>query len=159
MRIPIAVLTLLLLAAAPARAQDSDDRHAGYYYPEPLTSETYGARAVTLPEASRAERINFITGMSRQILAAPYPPQFAIFAKGNDGQKLIIVALNDHYITTLQQARGLLALLTGYARQTPIFREYSVDTYFTFFDLAKLLGFEQITISDGRSYSHQIFLE
>ena len=33
--------------------------------------------------------------LTTQQLRAPYPPQFAIFAKGANAQKLIIVSLND----------------------------------------------------------------
>jgi hypothetical protein len=29
----------------------------------------------------------------------------------------------------------------------------------TFLDLAKMLGFKQITISDGDKFSHQVFLK
>ena len=40
------------LAAAVAQEEDpSQDRHAGYYYPEPETTETYTARVVTLPDS------------------------------------------------------------------------------------------------------------
>ena len=43
---------------------------------------TYVARAVTLPQSSREARIEFVTSLTSQQLRAPYPPQFAIFAKG-----------------------------------------------------------------------------
>ena len=36
------------------------DRHAGYYYPPPVTHETYNARAVAMAEASRSARIQFV---------------------------------------------------------------------------------------------------
>ena len=42
---------------------------------------------------------------------------------------------------------------------TPIFQEYGVEDYFTFFDLAKMLGFVQITISNGRDFAHQVTLQ
>jgi hypothetical protein len=37
-----------------AVAASADDRHAGYYYPDPATTETYKARARTLAGADRA---------------------------------------------------------------------------------------------------------
>ena len=74
-----AASTALLLAAACAGATE---RHAGYYYPEPTSIETYVARADTLHSAGREVRIGFVTGMTGQQMAAPYPPRFAIFAKG-----------------------------------------------------------------------------
>ena len=41
----------------------------------------------------------------------------------------------------------------------PIFQELGVQEWFTFFDLAKMLGFKQITISDGRDFAHQVIME
>jgi len=139
-------------------AQDERDRHEGYYYPEPQSRETYVARAITLPQASRESRIGFVTGMTAQQLRAPYPPQFAIFAKGDGAQKLIIVALNDSAFGTVYRARALLAQLTAQVRTTQFFQEMGVADFFTFFDLAKSMGFEQITISDGDTFSHQVLI-
>ena len=151
----LAAAVAFTLAAAPAAAAD---RHAGYYYPSP-TSETYVSRALTLAEAGRASRIAFVTGITGEQLSRPYPPQYAVFAKGEVAEKLIIVALNDGAIASLYQARALLAQLTAVARATPLLRTLAVEDIFTFFDLAKLLGFNQITISDGQTYAHQVKLQ
>ena len=126
---------LLLGGAADAAA-----RHAGSYS-EPTSIETYVARAGTLPRAGREMRIGFVTGMTAQQLSASYPPPFAIFAKGEQAQKLLIVSLGDNGFHTLFQARALLAQLTSVARASDLFRDMGVEDFFTFFDLAKLLGF------------------
>lgn len=135
------------------------DRHIGYYYPEPQSQETYKARGDTLAEANRGLRIGFVTGLTKQFLAQPYPPTEAIFAKGAEAEKLIIVAFEDGRIDTLYRARALFANLTAVARLMPLFQEYGVQDWFTFFDLAKMLGFVQITITDGRDFAHQILIE
>ena len=49
--------------------------------------------------------------------------------------------------------------MTAAARQLPAFAQMGVQDAFTFFDLAKLLGFKQITISDGRDFAHQVMIE
>lgn len=133
------------------------DRHEGYYYP-PLKSppEIYKARAVTLAEASRARRIAFVTELTNQMMRNPYPPPFAIFAKGDNAEKIIIVGLFEGGYNTIYRARGLLAVLTARARMTPIFRKHQVEDVFTFFDFLKLQGFERLTVTDGKSYSHQV---
>src|SRR4051812_25072092 len=46
-------LAALLFAAAPAEAAD---RQAGYYYPQPKSSEVYVALAKTLIESDRSHR-------------------------------------------------------------------------------------------------------
>jgi hypothetical protein len=145
-----------VLFTGEARA---DDRHAGYYYPQPQSSETYYPRATPLPEANRDRRLGFVTGITQSQMKSPYPIPHVLFAKGVDAEKLIIVALKAGYIDTLYRARAFLAALTAQARATPIFAELNAETEYTFFDMAVLLGFKQVTISDGQSFAHQIKFE
>ncbi len=154
---PILALSILLMgfAATPAAAKD---RHAGYYYPEPQTTETYGARAETLADNTRRRRLGFATTLMAELIAKPYPPPFAVFAKGEQAEKLIVVALSDGAYDTIYRARALFATLTATSRLTPLFKDLQVQDRYTFFDLAKLLGFKQITISDGDRFAHQVLL-
>jgi len=145
------------------RGQDQDEdggeRHIGYYYP-PLTSEeVYKARASQMPNATRETRLAFVTGLTHQQLSRPYPPNFVIFAKGAEAEKLIIMAMGVQGFEGIYQARALLAQLTAVARTSQLLREYAVEDLFTFLDLAKLLGYRQLTISDGIGFSHRIEIE
>ena len=156
----IAGLALAVVFAVGSVAAGADqEHHAGTYYPQPQTVETYEARATTLPDASRSQRLAFVTVLTNQMLSNPYPPQFAIFAKGTNAEKLIIVGLYDNAYNTIYRARALFAMLTAVARMTKLFQEYKVEELFTFFDLCKLLGFEQITITDGRDFAHQVIIK
>ena len=153
-----------LMWAGLGAATAAGDRHAGYYYPEPTTREVYGARTDTLPEADRRMRIGFVTGIANHIANQPYPPQAAMFAKGSEARKLIIVALVDGRIDTIYRARAVLANMTAAARMLPAFQDMGaqtngVQTNLTFFDLAKMLGFEKITITNGRDFAYQVILE
>lgn len=150
-------ITVLIMVAP--QTGSAADRHEGYYYPEVQSRETYTARAITLPEANRRARIAFVTGLTSQMLRNPYPPEFAIYAKGEDAQKMIIISVKSNAYNTLYRMRGLLATLTAVSRTTALFQENSVQDYFTFFDLAKMMGFELITVSDGREFAHQIVIE
>lgn len=152
-------LMVAVLISAPTRQAAAEDRHAGYYYPQAQSSEVYYPRATPLPEASRDRRLGFVTGITQGQLQAPYPMTHVIFAKGEDAEKLIVVALQDGYFDTIYRARAFFAALTASARTTPIFSDLQVETSYTFFDLAVLLGFELITISDGKTFSHQIRFE
>lgn len=156
----IAIAATLTLAVGAARADRHDeDRHAGYYYPPLTSSETYEARAAVMTDADRSQRIRFINNLTEQLLTRPYPPQYAIFAKGDEAQKMIIVGQQPGALGTIYRARALLATLTAVARSSRLFQEFGVQEYFTFFDLARLFGFERITVSDGESFSHQIYLK
>jgi len=147
---------LSVCGAAAARAED---RHAGYYYPQPQSFETYYARARPLDGASRDRRLGFVTGITQRQMQAPFPMSHVVFAKGAEAEKLLIVALQDGPFDTIFRARAFLAALTASARATPIFADLAVETTYTFFDLAMLLGFSQITISDGKTFAHQIELK
>jgi hypothetical protein len=54
--------------------------------------------------------------------------------------------------------RALLAMLTATVRQTDLFRALEVDDLFTFIDLLKMLGFKQLTLSNGRDFAHTVFI-
>jgi len=149
---------IFLASALPALAQE-DDRHVGYYYPEPQTSETYTARVTMLPDSDRNRRIAFVTGLTKQMLAGQYEPSYAVFAKGDDAEKLIIVSFEDGRLNTIYRARALLAELTAVARLTPFFQQNTMAEQATFLDLLKLLGFSQLTVSDGDKFAHQITIE
>ncbi len=153
-----AAIAALIWASLPGPAR-AVDRHAGYYYPEPGTHETYTARSETMPRADRSVRLGFVTGITNQLRNRPYAPTSAIFAKGAEAEKLIIVALVDGRIDTIYRARAVFANMTAAARMLPAFQEMGVRDWFTFFDLAKMLGFKQITISNGRGFAHQVTIE
>lgn len=147
------------LSGFAAAETDIDGKHSGYYYPEPEVVERYGPRAETLPEANRTLRVGFITGMTNAQLSKPVRPGVAIFAKGDEAQKMIVVVLEDGYIDTLYRARAFFAMMTAVARTLPIFEQHGVETWFTFFDLAKMLGFELITFTNGDDFAYQVVLE
>lgn len=153
---PLAFAFVLLAGSASG----ADDRHADYYYPAPQSTERYEARAQLLPEASRRSRIAFVTHvMNEMIRKNPYPPQYAVFAKGEEAEKMIIVSLTGDSYDTLYRMRALLAVLTAVARTTPLFKEEQVEDYYTYLDLCKMLGFKQLTVSDGKKFAHQIRID
>ena len=145
------------LVTGQSAAADSD-RHAGYYYPDKVSKETYVARSQQLGGVNRLRRLAFVTAITNKLWTGGYPPPYVIFAKGAVGEKLIIVSMGT-YVTTLFQARALLASLSAQARTTKVFREFNIDGRLTFYDLAFMMGFEQVTISDGRNFAHQVTLQ
>ncbi|NNG04708.1 MAG: hypothetical protein HKM95_11485, partial [Inquilinus sp.] len=122
--IPRIALALTILLASAAGAAD---RHEGYYYPTVTGTETYTARARTLADSDRTRRIGFIVGVTRQQLSQDYPPEVAIFAKGAEAEKMIILALNRDAISNLFQARAMLAQMTAVARSTEVFIQNQVE--------------------------------
>ncbi|MSP48106.1 MAG: molybdopterin-guanine dinucleotide biosynthesis protein A [Alphaproteobacteria bacterium] len=156
MRLWLAVAGVVVALASPAAAQEG---HAGYYYPEPQSREDYVSRARTMIDSDRSRRLQFTQSLTMGQLERPFPPSFAIFAKGDEAEKLIIVSMNAGYADTLFRMRGFLALLTHVARESPLFTSFKVEEIFTFLDLLKLLGFQQLTVTDGDRYAHQILIK
>ena len=140
-------------------AAEEQSGHEGYYYPKPQTLEQFVSSAITLPESDRVRRQSFVIGMTKQLLDGKYAPGFAVFAKGNQSEKLIIVGMIDGQINTVYRARALLAELTAVARSTPFFQQNTQPEEATFFDFMKLLGFRQVTITDGREFAHQVVID
>jgi hypothetical protein len=136
-----------------------DSKHEGYYYPKPATVEHFVSNAITLPESDKTRRQAFVIGMTTQLLDGKYAPGFAIFAKGSQSEKLIIVGMIDGQLNTIYRARALLAELTAVARSTPFFQQNTQPEQATFFDFMKLLGFHQLTITDGRAFAHQVVVD
>lgn len=150
-------------AMAPENQVDADagegDHHEGYYYPKPGSIEHYSARVYVLPDSNHVRRQAFVIGLTKQLVGGQYTPMYAIFCKGNASDKLIIVALADGQLNTIYRARALLATFTAVARATPFFQQHTQPDEATFLDLLKLLGFKQVTISDGRDFAHQIIID
>jgi len=155
-----AIACLFAVPALTASAQETaDDRYVGYYYPEPQSSETYAARVVTLADSDRVRRLGFVTGLTKQLLTAPYPPDYAVYAKGSEAEKMIIVSLAEDRYNTIYRMRGLLANLTAQARLSTFFQQNTLAEHATFFDLLKMLGFTELTVTDGNNFAHQITIE
>jgi hypothetical protein len=162
----VATIGVALWVAGTTHAEAKDvkpaptvDRLEGYYYPPVTSREVYVSRAKTLQDSTRTRRLGFVSGLTQQLANMPYAPTYAIFAKGEDATRLLIVAYGDGTIDTVYRARALFATLTGLARLTPLFQELQVEELFTFFDLCKLLGFQTITVSDGRKFTHQVVVK
>lgn len=157
MRMCLLAVVVLAQAACiqPARAED---RHEGYYFPTVGSSEVYEARVPKAPDSDRRRRLGFVAGITKQLSELPYPPPYAVFAKGDEAEKMIVVGYGGGQLDTVYRARALFATLTSLLRIGPLFQGTPIDDQATFFDLAKLLGFDQITVSDGATYAHRITL-
>jgi hypothetical protein len=148
-----AVIAASLAGAALAEGADS------YYYPPISSDEIFSRDLGAAPPAGRAVRVGFTTQITKAQLAAPDSPRFVIFAKGDEAQHMIVIALDDQVFKTIYRARAVLAQLTSNARGTDFFIENGIEFHATWFDLSKLLGFEDLVISDGANWSHRVVFE
>ena len=153
-----AVIAVSLAAVSPGGAAWAAGRDS-YYYPPVDSEEVFARDLAVAPPAGRAVRVGFTTQITKAQLEAPESPRFVIFAKGDQAQHMIIVALDDEVFKTIYRARAVLAQLTSNARRTDFFINSNIQDHATWFDLVKLLGFEDLVISDGATWSHRVLFE
>jgi hypothetical protein len=152
---------LLTFTASIAAAQDlkPDADQNGYYYPPVTSSEAFKRELIRADDpADRALRQLFLAQLRKGHAEVEGQRRVEIFAKGKAATNLIIVALDDEVFRTLFRARAVLAGLTTDARSTEVFSNSTVADRATWFDLLKALGFEDIVISDGATWSHLVVL-
>ena len=155
MRTLMLAALLVSLAAASAGAQE----RAGYYYPAITSEEVFKRRMLDVQPGDRGDRVRFVINTTRTLLQASGEPRYVIFEKGSDAQHMIIVALDDEVFATLYRARAVLAQLTAQVRGSEFFERTGMATEATWFDMAKLLGFADVVVSDGRDWAHRVVLK
>ena len=168
-RFAASLAVLVAFGALPALAQQQpkpttaaatnkadDDKYVGYYYPKPTAIENYASPMQTIAGAERAQRVQFATVVSQGTIQSAYRVPYAVFVKGEKADKMIIVGLQPGEMSTIFRARAILANMTTMSRLSPFFQERTIAEDANFFDLLKLLGFQQITISDGDKFTHQV---
>jgi opacity protein-like surface antigen len=146
-------------AAAAVPKAAGEDRYVGYYYPKPTATETFESTMQTIAGAERAQRIQFVTVVSQGTIQSAYRVPYAVFAKGEKGDRLIIVGMQQGELNTVYRMRALLANMTTMSRLSPFFQERTVAEDATFFDLLKLLGFREVTITDGEKTTLQVTIK
>jgi hypothetical protein len=148
-------------ASPPVKAMPAagDERYVGYYYPKPTSTESYTSQMQEIAGVDRTQRIQFVTVVSQGTLQSAYRVPYAVFAKGEKGDHLIIVGLQSGELNTIYRIRALLANMTTMSRTSPFFQEHTVAEDATFFDLLKLLGFHDVTVTDGEKVTHQVTIK
>ncbi len=157
-RILIAAIIAVSLGAASLGGAAWAAGKDSYYYPPVDSEEVFARELAVAPLADRTVRVGLATLITKAQLAAPESPRFVIFAKGNEAQHMIIIALDDQIFKTIYRARAVLAQLTSNARGADLFVN-KIEDHATWFDLANLLGFEDLVISDGETWSHRVIFE
>ncbi|MFC6637238.1 hypothetical protein GV827_12755 [Sulfitobacter sp. JBTF-M27] len=148
----ICFLFALVLAGAAA----AGDRYVGYYYPEVSSEETFERVIRSSPDTGRPLRVDFVNVLTQSQLQAPESPRFVFFSKGDDADTLILVALDDEIFATIYRARAILAQLTVSVRTGGFFQREDLQYVATFFDLLQMMEFDELLITDGKTWTHRV---
>ena len=166
-KIAACVVVAVAFAALPAQAQPAkpapaaaapaiEDKYVGYYYPKPTTVENYTSPMQTIAGAERQQRVQFVTVVSQGTIQSAYRVPYAVFVKGDKAEKLIIVGLQPGELNSIYRVRAILANMTTMSRLSPFFQERTVAEDANFYDLLKMLGFTQLTATDGEKFAYQV---
>jgi len=142
---------------APAAATPAaEDKYVGYYYPKPTTVENYTSPMQMIAGAERPQRVQFVTVVSQGTIQSAYRVPYSVFVKGDKAEKLIIVGLQPGELNSIYRIRAILANMTTMSRLSPFFQERTVAEDANFYDLLKMLGFTQLTATDGEKFAYQV---
>ena len=161
-KIAACVVVAVAFAAQPAKpapaaaAPAVEDKYVGYYYPKPTTVENYTSPMQTIQGAERAQRVQFVTVVSQGTIQSAYRVPYSVFVKGDKAEKMIIVGLQPGELASIYRIRAILANMTTMSRLSPFFQERTVAEDANFYDLLKMLGFTQLTATDGEKLSYQV---
>ena len=85
-RVFIIAFSSILLGWTAAAAEDQRTVDP-YHYPPATDTEVYRSDAVTLPEASKNQRVAFVIGITEVQMRRGHAPAIAIFAAGEDAER------------------------------------------------------------------------
>lgn len=157
--LPRAIILSFLVLMPFIGTISAKERHAGYYYPRPSTQESIRTNARPLLKNDAETRTNFVIELAGRLREQSYAPDFVAFAGGKDARKLIIVATKGDAYDTVYRARALLASLNVVTQSFPVVQKSAAARKLTFLDLCKMQGFNELTISDGKKFAHQIQID
>src|SRR5262249_47356906 len=105
------------------------------------------------------QRIQFVTVVSQGTIQSAYRVPYSVFAKGEKGDHMIIVGMQQGELNTIYRMRALLANMTTMSRLSPFFQERTVAEDATFFDLLNLLPFRQPPITAGEKFTQEVTIK
>lgn len=152
MKLAMYALGAVFLSTAAA----AQDRYVGYYYPEITSDETFDRVVRESGAAGRAVRVDFVNVLTTAQLGSPESPRFVFYVKGEEARTLILTALDDDVFSTLYRARAILAQLTVSVRKGTFFQQEQLQDVVTFFDLLQLMGFDELLVTDGETWTHRV---
>ena len=155
----VVLIATIFFAGLLVSTVNAEDRHVGYYYPEPQTEETYTSPAPPIPGVSRRSRTAFVVGLDQIQKNRHYAPGYHMYAKGKHAEKLIIAATEEGRYNTFFRLRALIASMSSDARTSPLFAKLGNVEHLNFLDLCRMAGFERLTITNGKDIAHRIILK
>ena len=143
LRLLLALNILIFASVAHADIYETSD---GYYYPQITSFEDFDRVLLQTPDPAKDVRIGFVNSINKASIESRITPQFVFFAKGDDAQKLYLIAVNDEVFKTIYRARAVLARTTSILRGGNFLASQNLQNVGTFFDLLQIMHFKTLVI-------------
>lgn len=128
---------------------------AGTYYPAVTSRDAPDIRFVRMAGVGPQQREFFVDQINIAAVTPGRTMSIVAQAIGEDRDTLVILYLGDEGEMTPYLARGLLARMTSVTRSAPAIAGMGLSSEFDIYNMAAVLGFRRIIVTDGRDFSHQ----
>ena len=131
----------------------------GLFYPPVTETETRSVRFGAMTGASPEQRQYFTDRVNMETSGRGLTMPFIVQSTGVDQDVLVVMVSGFDEPLTSYISRGLLARMTSITRFAPTIAEMGLSQELDVYDVAAVLGFTQIVITDGREVSYGTKLE
>ena len=128
---------------------------AGRYYPPASSLETADVLFRQMPGIGPRQRQAFVDQVNLAASTPGGPVPIVAQAVGADRETLVLLYAGGEGPMTPYLARGVLARLTSIARSAPVIMEMGLSSEFDAYNMASVLGFGRLVVTDGRAFTHQ----
>lgn len=142
---------------APILANDVTG--AGIYFPTATSFEQPEIRFPTMPGVGPQQRQLFVDQLNVAAISPGLSMPAAVMAVGDGRKTLVFMHLGETGPTTPYMARAVLARLTSITRLSPEIANMGLSNQFDIYNMAAVLGFERIIVSNGRDFAHEATLK
>ena len=126
----------------------------GIFFPPVTSTDTPQIRFNQTLPVGAMERTFFSDQINLATTSGERMVPIVIQAVGDDQKTLVFVALESSDPMTPYIARAMLARMTSVMRFAPALTEMGINQDMDIYNMAAILGFDRVVVSDGRSRSH-----
>lgn len=123
----------------------------GWFYPPVKATEVRPVRFGMMSGAGPAQRQYFTDRVNMETSGRGLTAPLVVQSVGEEHDVLVLMVSGFHEPLTPYISRGLLARMTSVVRFTPTITEMGLSQELDVYDVASVLGFKQIVVTDGRS--------
>jgi hypothetical protein len=127
----------------------------GVYFPAVSSFDTPEVRFGKMAGVGPQQRSVVVDQLNVAVATNAGTLPILVQAVGEDRATLTFTYMNADSAMTPYIARGILARLTSVSRFLPAVTEMGLSSEIDVYNMAAVLGFERIIVTDGRDFAHQ----